>query len=50
MTKEEAKTIIRNICCTFKGTMGDHQKIQEALRIAFFEKKEPSKEPEEDKA
>lgn len=33
MTKEEAKQLISNICQNVRGTLADHVKIQEALKV-----------------
>ncbi len=49
MTPVEAKGIISNVCTSFRGTLADHRKIQEALRLVFTEEpKKPKKPKKED--
>ena len=46
MELNEAKAIIVNVCSTFRGTLADHRKIQEALRLVFSDKPKDPKEGE----
>ena len=32
MTQEDAKTILTEVCSQFRGTLKEHQLVQEALR------------------
>jgi len=40
MNKEQAKQIIQQMYAQFKGTMQDHQKVQQAMTMLFEEPNE----------
>lgn len=46
MDREQAITIIKNVCESFRGNLQDHQQIQAALQVLLNPVKEDVKEPE----
>lgn len=40
MKKEEAKQIIARVIANYKGTLAEHQAIQEAFKVLTEEKKD----------
>lgn len=41
MTKQEALNLVAHVCAEYKGTLKDHQLLQEALKILKEEEKKP---------
>jgi len=33
MTKQEAIQLLKQVCAVFRGTLQDHQQLQEALKV-----------------
>jgi hypothetical protein len=46
MDREQAITIIKNVCESFRGNLQDHQQIQAALQVLLTPVKEDVKETE----
>jgi hypothetical protein len=43
MKKEEALQIIKNVCAVYRGTLQEHVKIQDAIKIIEKQKDEKNK-------
>lgn len=49
MKLEEALNLIKSVCANFRGTLQDHQALQQAIQVIenkCMEKKSKKKEPE----